>query len=377
MIHGTLPAAALRDLIARGGIAAEAGIDDVQVQPASVDLCLSADAYRMPGSVLALPGERVQQLARDLALEKVSLTAPTVLARGQVYWVRLREHLRLPPGWEAYTNSKSSTGRVDVATRVLTDGNPRYDRIAAGYEGDLWLEITPRSFDVVVQSGVSLNQMIVFYQRDVLDQPALEQRWQRTPLLYAPDGEALSCQQVATDGRVLMGADLNRDVVGYVAKRSHQPLNLIQRDRHVMDDFFEPVQRPGSGYLFLERGRFYILATRERVMVPADLACEMVPYDPAAGEFRAHYAGFFDPGWGMPRPAPSAEKGAEKGLVAVLEVRPHEDDLILRHGQPICAMAYEQLSADCTDLYGAQGNNYADQNGPRLSKHFKAMAEDR
>jgi dCTP deaminase len=161
-----------------------------------------------------------------------------------------------------------------------------------------------------------------------------------------------------------MTADLSRPVVGYMAKRTHQPLVLNKVRNHNPEDFFAPVQQPNSGYLFLEKDRFFILATREGVVVPADLACEMVPFDAAAGEFRAHYAGFFDPGWGV-------FGGEERGAKAVLEVRAHQDDLILRHGQPICAMAFEQLTRPSTRLYGACGNSYASQDGPTLSKHFK------
>jgi dCTP deaminase len=167
------------------------------------------------------------------------------------------------------------------------------------------------------------------------------------------------------DGRLVMGADLERPIVGFVAKRTHKPLVLAHIGRHAAADFFEPVSRPAGGFLYLEQDRFYILVTRERVAVPADLACEMVPYDPTAGDFRAHYAGFFDPGWGL-------RAGRTVGLPAVLEVRPHTDDLILRHGQPIAAMAYEILQQPCTRLYGECGNTYADQDGPRLSKHFSA-----
>jgi dCTP deaminase len=148
-----------------------------------------------------------------------------------------------------------------------------------------------------------------------------------------------------------------------VAKPTHLPLDLSKIAAHRGEDFFEPVRRPTGGYLFLEQNRFYILATRERIVVPADLACEMVPFEATAGEFRAHYAGFFDPGWGI-------KDGKAVGAPAVLEVRPHQDGLILRHGQPICAMAYEVLSRPCTRLYGVCGNTYADQSGPRLSKHF-------
>ncbi len=360
---GTFDASGLEALIAAGHVRGPALIPG-QVQPASLDLRLSEEAYRMPGSVLPVPGERVRALVENLALEPIDLSRPACLARGGVYLVRVQEVLALPERVEAYANGKSSTGRLDLATRVLADGSPRYDRIPAGYSGELWIELIPRSFNIVAQAGVSLNQIIVFRERQVLTQAALAARHAIEPLLFGAAGKPAPADHLF-DGRLVMGADLERPIVGFVAKRTHKPLVLAQVGQHSAADFFEPVTRPGGGYLYLEQDRFYILVTRERVAVPADLACEMVPYDPTAGDFRAHYAGFFDPGWGL-------RNGRSVGLPAVLEVRPHTDDLILRHGQPIAAMAYETLQRPCTRLYGACGNTYADQDGPRLSKHFAA-----
>jgi dCTP deaminase len=359
---GTLETAGLQGLVDAGHIAAEGGIRAEQIQPASLDLTMGEEAYRMPGSILPVAGERVRDLVRHLALERIDLTKPSCLGRNQVHLVRLRERLSLPPTMEAYANGKSSTGRVDLATRVLADGSPRYDRVPAGYAGELWLELIPRSFNVVAQAGVSLNQAIFFARRLVLDQAAMLDRHRRAALLREPDGGAATASCMF-DGRLVMTADLDRDVVGFVAKRTHHPLVLDRLGAHKAGDFFAPLARPESGFLCLEQDHFYILATRERVVVPIDLACEMVPFDPTAGEFRAHYAGFFDPGWGI-------LGGVERGAPAVLEVRPHQDDLILRHGQPICAMAYEILQRPCTRPYGTCGNSYATQTGPRLSKHF-------
>jgi dCTP deaminase len=362
LVPGTLEATGISLLADAGGVSVAGGLRPGQIQPASLDLTLDVEAYRMPGSILPMPGERVRDLVRDLALERIDLSSPVCLGRDQVYFVLLRERLALPSQLEAYANGKSSTGRVDLATRVLADGSPRYDRIPAGYAGELWLELIPRSFNVVAEAGVSLNQAIFFAERRVLDQGQLLARHQQAALLREPDGRPSTTGSLF-DGRLVMTADLDRDVVGYVAKRTHHPLILTRLGAHRPDHFFAPLGRPDSGFLCLEQDHFYILATRERVVVPADLACEMVPFDPTAGEFRAHYAGFFDPGWGI-------LDGQAKGAPAVLEVRPHQDDLILRHGQPICAMAYERLQQPCARLYGACGNNYATQEGPRLSKHF-------
>lgn len=360
-MRGTAEFEDLKALVEQGAIRSQAGIAPGQIQPSSLDLTLAEEAYRLPGSVLPLAGERVGDLARELALERVDLSKPVCLARNQVYLVRVREELALPAGVEAYCNGKSSTGRVDLATRVLTDGTPRYDRVPPGYRGQLWIELIPRSFHIVVQAGVAVNQAIVFAGRHVLDQVAMLDRHVRSPMMFV--GNITCGAESIFDGRLTMTADLDRDIVGYVAKPTHLPLDLSKIAAHRGEDFFEPVRRPTGGYLFLEQNRFYILATRERIVVPGDLACEMVPFEATAGEFRAHYAGFFDPGWGI-------KDGKAVGAPAVLEVRPHQDGLILRHGQPICAMAYEVLSRPCTRLYGVCGNTYADQSGPRLSKHF-------
>lgn len=358
---GTWELEDLRNLVHDGGIRSAAGIAEGQIQPSSIDLTLDVECYRLPGSILPLPGERVRDLVVGLALERIDLAQPRCLACNQVYLVRLREELALPAGVEAYCNGKSSTGRVDVATRVIADGTPRYDRVPPGYRGELWLELIPRSFHIVLRAGVSLNQAIVFSGRQVLDQAEMLARHARTPLMSTAAGP---CGPDAIfDGRLMMTADLDRDIIGFVAKPSHLPLDLTRIGAHRPGDFFEPVRKPASGWLFLEQASFYILVTRERIAVPADLACEMVPFEATAGEFRAHYAGFFDPGWGV-------RDGALVGAPAVLEVRPHQEGLILRHGQPICAMAYEVLSRPCTRLYGACGNTYAAQDGPRLSKHF-------
>jgi dCTP deaminase len=359
MCRGTFTDADIQALVEQGQIRSEQPLATGQVQPASLDLRLGAEAWRMPGSTLPREHESIRDLIDCLALERLDLNTATCLARGCVYLIRLQEAVALPSGVEAYCNAKSSTGRIDVATRVLCDGNARYDRIAAGYRGELWLEVTSRSFDVVLQADCCLNQAIFFRQRRLLDQAALQQEHALQSLLLDEQGVVNSG---INDGRLILRAHLDRPVVGYVARRSHRPIDLRPGQRHDSRHYFTAIPQPDSGYLFLEKDRFYILASRERLVVPPHLACEMVPYDPAAGEFRAHYAGFFDPGFGI-------HTDGAQGTRAVLEVRPHEDDLILRDGQPIGAMVYERLTAPCHRQYG-HGSHYAVQNGPRLSKYF-------
>jgi dCTP deaminase len=362
LADGTLESDGLDALVTSGGLTAPGGIPAELIQPSSLDLRLAAECYRMPGSVLPLPGEDVRSLITGLALERIDLAGGACLARGGVYVARLAESCALPPGLAGYANGKSSTGRIDLATRVLCDGSPRYDRIPAGYHGELWVELIPRSFHLGVVAGIAVNQAIFFARRLVLGQDAVAARHAQRPLLRTDAGAPAPAGAVF-DGRLTMTADLTRPVPGFVAKRTQHPLALARIRGHRAADFFEPLPRPAGGMMFLEQDRFYILATRERIVVPTDLACEMVPYEATAGDFRAHYAGFFDPGFGV-------DGAAEPGAVAVLEVRPHQDDILLRHGMPICAMAFERLQRPCRRPYGLCGNTYAGQDGPRLSKHF-------
>ena len=362
--HGTFPSQEIARLIKGGAIASAAGIAPEQIQPSSLDLTLSVEAYSMTGSLLPLGGEKVRDLIERFARYPISLREPAVLVRDNVYLVRLRESLKLPQGVAAYANNKSSTGRIDLQTRVICDKNPRYDRVPEGYEGELWLEIIPKSFDVKVRAGDSVNQTIFYSERTFVLGNDLARLSRKTPLMFAAS-EAVP--QPAGDG-LLMTLDLEQDIVGFVAKKSlkPKPIDLAALGQHEPEDYFEPIRKPKDGALFLSQNAFYIFSTYEYISVPPDFAVEMLPYDTSAGEFRAHYAGFFDPGFGY------GAKGEVKGTPAVLEVRPYEDDLIVRHRQPVCKMAYEKLTAPPDKLYGVGvKSNYAQQRGPRLSKFFR------
>ncbi len=367
---GTYPSQEIGQLIALGHIRSEAPIATEQIQPASLDLTISDEAYAVPGSMLPLQGECVRELLERFCRRRIDLSQPQIMVRGEVVWVRLRERLLLPEAVAAYGNSKSSTGRIDLQTRVLCDGNPRYDKVPRGYQGDLWLEMIPKSFDVRLRSGDSLNQMIFFEGREIVSSESLERMHRDTPLLFGPKGTPVEAGQALHGDRdgthaLLMTLDLDQDIVGYVAKKSFRPVDLAQVAKHRPYEFFEPIRRPPDGALFLSREAFYIFSTYEYVAVPTAFAAEMLPYDTSAGEFRAHYAGFFDPGFGY------GEHGEVRGTPAVLEVRPYEDDLIVRHRQPVCKMAYEKLWEEPARIYGVGvKSHYAQQRGPRLSKLF-------
>lgn len=358
---GTLPSQEIEKLIADGCIVSSAQIKPDQVQPSSLDLTLSRRAFSMPGSLMPLRGERVTDLIERYSRYPIDLKEPGVLVRDNAYLILLAERLDLPAGVAAYANNKSSTGRIDLQTRVLCDGNPRYDKIPDGYSGELWLEVIPKSFDVRVRAGDSLNQTIFYQGRNLLRADDLAQL---PPVLFDPEGNQVD-GGVMDDG-LLMTLDIEQPVAGFRARKSIRPIDFDAIGQHDPKEFFEAIERPSTGTLFLSQGDFYIFSTYEYVSVPPEYAVEMLPYDTSAGEFRAHYAGFFDPGFGY------GEQGEVKGTPAVLEVRPYEDDLIVRHRQPVCKMAYERLTATPGKLYGVGvRSNYAAQRGPRLSKFFK------
>lgn len=355
---GTYADEGLRTLVRDGAIRSSVRIADEQIQPASLDLTIGDEGYSVPGSMLPLFDEDVEAIVTKYRRRRLDLSSPEVLVRGEVYVVRLRESLALPKGVAAYANNKSSTGRIDVQTRLLTSGSARYDRVRAGYSGALWLEIIPKSFDIVLREGVSLNQAIFFEGRDVLGAQALAVLEAERPLLFTPAGVPLSRR----DDEVLMTLDLEQDVVGWRARKSYRPLDLAKIGGNDATDFFDAIPRPKDGALFLSREAFYVFSTYEHLVVPPAYAVEMLPYDTSAGEFRAHYAGFFDPGFGA----------VDGGTPAVLEVRPYEDDLIVRHRQPVCRLAYERLVSPPVRKYGVDvKSHYAEQRGPRLAKFFR------
>ncbi len=367
---GTLPSQEIEALIASGAVTSSAAIRPEQVQPSSLDLTLSRRAFSMPGSLMPLAGERVTDLIERYSRYPLDLKEPAVLVRDNVYLVLLAERFALPADVGAYANNKSSTGRIDLQTRVLCDGTPRYDKIPEGYSGEMWLEIIPKSFDVKVRAGDSLNQTIFFRDRELIGSDEMHKLYAQSPLLWNRDGKPIAVNEALYDGgeghALLMTLDLDQPIVGYVSRKNFRPVDLARIGQHEAAEYFEPIERPKDGTIFLSQGAFYIFSTYEYVSVPPDYAVEMLPYDTSAGEFRAHYAGFFDPGFGF------GAAGEVKGTPAVLEVRPYEDDLIVRHRQPVCKMAYERLSQRPAKLYGVGvTSNYAAQRGPRLSKYFR------
>ena len=355
---GVVPAQELRALIDRGVIGASAPILPGQIQPASLDLRLGPVAYRVRASFLAGQGRSVAERIAEFEMHRMDLTQGAVLEKGCVYVIPLMEHLALPPGLTAVANAKSSTGRLDLLTRTITDGGVEFDRIAEGYTGPLYAEVCPRSFSVLARSGQRLNQIRFRAGQAMLSDTDLARLHEVEPLVNGP--------AVISEG-LGFSVDLrpeSGDLVGYRAKPHTGVIDLDQIGHYPAAEFWEEI-RARDGRIILDPGAFYILVSREAVTIPPDYAAEMAPYLAMVGEFRVHYAGFFDPGFGH------ASMGG-KGSRGVLEVRCHEAPFVLEHGQSVGRLVYEKMRARPETLYGAGiASNYQGQ-GLKLAKHFKA-----
>ena len=356
---GILPVQAIRDLIAHSYVRLDEPLTADQLQPASLDLRLGARAYRVRASFLPGPTTKVVDKLAHLKLHSIDLAPSAVLETGCVYIAPLMESMALPPALAAATNPKSSTGRLDVFTRVIADGVAAFDQIPAGYCGPLYAEICPQTFPVVVRQGSRLSQMRFRSGAAATSDPALIELNRREKLVSAEHAD-IACG-------IALSVDLSGDrhgLVGYRAKRHTGLVDVDVAGACRIADFWEPIHADDGRRLILDPDQFYILASKEAVHVPPTHAAEMVPFNPLVGEFRVHYAGFFDPGFGH-----AAAGGA--GAKAVLEVRSHKVPFILEHGQIVGRLIYERVTEVPEVLYGAGlKSNYQGQ-GLKLSKHFK------
>ena len=364
---GLLGRQKIKAMIGRKLIRAEVPLESSQLQPASLDLRLSKEAYRVRASFLPGRERSVRERLKSLNAEPVSLAGKgAVLEKGIVYVARLMERLELRPNLSGAANPKSSTGRIDIFTRLIVDRGEAFDDVPLEYKGELWLEISPRSFSVRVKAGTKLNQ-VRFRSRHPqqrekrtfsLDDADLRRRHLASPLV---DG-ALDLREGVV-ARVDLGG-LSEPVVGYRAIRNSDVIDVNRLGGYRIEDFWEPIHAREDGRLILDPDQFYILASREKVQIPSDLAAEMAPIDPAFGEFRVHYAGFFDPGFGQGQDGrPSAR--------AVLEVRSRDVPFLLEDGQPVGRLVYEKLAGPPDALYGADGASSYQHQGLKLSKHFR------
>ena len=342
---------------------------DESLQPASLDLRLGDEAYALKCSFLPDPGSTVEEKLRDIAFpDVIDLQRGATLHTNRPYLIPLIEELRLPDEIRGKANPKSSTGRLDVFTRVITDRNYRFDEIAAGYHGRLYLEVVPRSFAINVKTGLALNQLRLMSGADTrLSDDDVRQLHLRTPLLYA-DSKPVSDSRLALADGLFLSVDLSstpESVAGFRAKESAPPVDLSRTHAYDWEDYWEPIRPNSKRQIILQPEAFYLLLSSEGVCIPPDYSAEMMAYDPTAGELRTHYAGFFDPGFGYD------SRPKRRGSRAALEVRARDVAFMVEHEQRICKLAFERMAATPDVLYGeALASNYQGQN-TMLSKHFR------
>jgi dCTP deaminase len=358
-MNGVLPSQRICSLIAAGAIHAPVAINPDQVQPASLDLRLGKRAFRLRASFLA--GKECSVAARlsDFAMHEIDLALGAVLEKGCVYLVPLMESLALPPDVHAVANAKSSTGRLDLLTRTVTDCGTEFDRVPAGYAGPLWAEICPRSFSVLVRPGMRLNQIRFRDGNALLSDADLARLHATSPLV---NGTA------QIDNGLAFSVDLaprGGGRVGFRAKPHSGVIDLDLIGHYDARDFWEDL-RSEQARIILDPGAFYILVSRESVSIPPDHAAEMAPYLAMVGEFRVHYAGFFDPGFGFAAAGGLGSRG-------VLEVRCHEAPFALEHGQMVGRLIYERMTDIPDRLYGAGVASSYQGQGLKLSKHFSSL----
>ncbi len=366
-LTGVLPSQQLREAVTSGWVTAgDWRIPAESVQPASVDLRLGEHAWALRCSFLPDSDSSVEEKIEDIAFERIDLRDGAALERDRPYLVPLIEGLRLPEAIRAKANPKSSTGRLDVFTRVLTDRNHRFDEIAAGYNGKLYLEVVPRTFAIRVKTGLALNQVRLMAGDARLSDMELLSLHERSPLLYR-DCRPVPISEISIADGLFLSLDVSgsaESIVGYRAKKNSLPIDLTKVGALNWRDYWEPVYPERGRRIVLEPEVFYLLLSSEGVSIPPSYAAEMLAYDPTAGELRTHYAGFFDPGFGFHRDQTAP------GSRAALEVRARDVSFMVEHGQPVCKLAFERMAEEPDVLYGRDiGSNYQGQL-TMLSKHF-------
>jgi dCTP deaminase len=384
---GILPSQEIRELIGNGKIRASTEISDAQIQPASMDLRLGHVAYRVQASFLPGRSATLKEKIAELKIAEYDLSRPTLLETNAVYVVPLLESLALPHDVSGKANPKSTTGRLDIFTRLITDGGLEFEYVLKGYSGDLYVEIVPRTFPIVISTGTKLNQLRFIRGNPISTDGLLEQLAEKERLVYYENGEGPAeavierglknlvarqggDQQAVIDRGLRTTTDFEGSedsIVAYKAKRYCPPVDLSKVRAYDATDFWVPIYSPRSKRVVLDPGDFYLMASKERFSVPPSFAAEMEPFDQSIGDFSVHYAGFFDPGFGY------GETGEIKGTKAVLEVRAHEVPLLLEDRQIVGRLIYHRMANVPQKLYGqAIGSSYQRQ-GLALSKQFKPL----
>jgi dCTP deaminase len=356
---GILPSHVLRRLIdAKRELLADVSFEESQLQPASIDLRLGARAYRVRASFLPGPQATVAQKLVTVGMHEIDLSKGAVLETGCVYIVPLLERAEFSARISGVANPKSSTGRIDVFTRLISDQASAFDRIEAGYRGPLYAEISPRTFPVLVRQGSRLNQLRIRRGSPVFTDTQLKRLHAESPLVDT---------EVDIDNGLALSIDLKGKSGNRIGWRAKRHTGIIDVDRRgLLDpfDYWDPLLANADGSIILDPDEFYILASREAVAIPPEYAAEMVPFNPLVGEFRVHYAGFFDPGFGYEKGQPPCARG-------VLEVRSREVPFILEHGQIIGRLVFERLTDPPPTVYGSALDSNYQRQGLKLSKHFR------
>jgi dCTP deaminase len=363
--EGILPSQSIQKLIDEQHIVADHPIDSDQIQPASLDLRLGDIAHRVRASFLPGPNSTVESKMKELRMTRVALTGAPVFEKNCVYIVPLVERLHLPGSISGRANPKSTTGRLDIFTRLITDYGTEFDSVGPGYKGKLYAEIVPRTFTVGIRAGMRLSQLRFVEGDAEFNDPKLKRLDRQETLVYLAD-DPVKARLEGGSLRItvnLAAAEPN-EIVAYKARSNAPLVELDKINYYPLDEFWEPIHQNAQKALILEPGAFYILASREQVRVPPDFAAEMVPFDPSDGEFRIHYAGFFDPGFGY-------GSSDIKGTRAVLEVRAHEVPFLMEHGQLVGRLNYMPLLSRPHKIYGTNiGSSYQHQ-ALTLSKQFR------
>jgi dCTP deaminase len=360
---GILPSQEITNLIARGNISSSPAINPDHIQPASLDLRLGDMAHRVRASFLPGPNSTVEAKIKELRMTRVDLTAAPVFEKDCVYIVPLVEELNLPENISGKANPKSTTGRLDIFTRLITDYGTEFDRVPPGYKGKLYAEVVSRTFTVAIRAGMRLSQLRFVQGNPRSSDSAIRGLDREEPLVYDEDSPTKA--RVERGLRITVNLEgAEAEIIAYKAKRFAPAIELDKINFYPTEEFWEVRHQNASKNLILEPGDFYILASKEKVSVPPEFAAEMVPFDPSDGEFRIHYAGFFDPGFGH-------GSGDIKGTPAVLEVRAHEVPFLMEHGQLVGRLNYMPLLRRPDKIYGTNiGSSYQHQ-ALTLSKQFR------
>src|ERR1022692_3240506 len=365
---GILPSQEISNLIARGNISATPAINPEHIQPASLDLRLGDIAYRVRASFLPGPNSTVDAKIKQLRMTRVDLTGAPVLERDCIYIIPLVEELSLPENISGKANPKSTTGRLDIFTRLITDYSTEFDRVVAGYKGKLYAEVVSRTFTVAIRAGMRLSQLRFVHGSPRYGDQTIRNLDKEEPLVYLDeDGPVRPLVERGLRITVNLEAGDAGEIIAYRAKKYAPAIALDRIDFYPTEEFWESIHQNANKNLILEPGDFYILASRERVRVPPEFAAEMVPLDQGDGEFRIHYAGFFDPGFGY-------GSSDIKGTRAVLEVRAHEVPFLIEHEQFVGRLTYMPLLSKPEKIYGLQIGSSYQQQALTLSKQFRRQS---